>query len=103
MKKLKLTLYGEKGFSKTYEQEHVSGQKVFDYWDMLVKFEKTENVTPIEILKTKIEFVASLFDDPEVTTDTIIAGVDSWDLINVVDNLINTAVGGDGEDPKPEE
>lgn len=102
MAKLELTLYGKKGFQKTVTEDYVSGQKLLDYLKLLEEVQQSESITPIEFLEKKIEFVAGLFTSEKVTPVDILKGVRSWELVEVIDGLLNRAMGAkESDDPKP--
>ena len=101
MAKLELTLYREGGFSHTVKEDYISGQKFIDYLNFLNDIDK--NATEwgyIEVFVKKVEFLASLFTTEKVTSEDIIQGVRSWELVDTVDQLLATAMGVKDEDPK---
>ena len=102
MAKLSLTLHGENGFKKTITEDYVSGQKFLDYLKLMDELGKNKKLSVPEFLIKKIQFVASLFTATPVTPEEIIQGVNSWELVKVIDELIDTAMGAKGEDPKQE-
>ena len=101
MKKLELILKNKEGYEKNFVQEHVSGQKLFDYWELMADIEnKIEELTIPDIFLKKVEFVASLFADEEVNAKAIINGIASWDLVETVDRIIDQAMGVETDNPK---
>ncbi|HFR4576463.1 TPA: hypothetical protein ACHWJ6_000804 [Streptococcus suis] len=103
MSKLKLTLYGENGYQKVVTENYVSGQKLLDYLKLLDDFEKSgKKLSTADYIVRKIEFVSSLFTTEKVTPEEILKGVRSWELVDVIDDILNVAMGAKGEDPKPE-
>lgn len=101
MAKLELTLHSKKGETH-YKEDHVPGQKLLDYWNLTVALEEnTEQLSLSELFLKRVEFAASLFTHEDVTTEAILTGVKAWELIDVVNNIINTAMGVETDDPKP--
>lgn len=103
MAKLELTLHGPDDFTKTLKEDYVSGQKFIDYLNLLNELEENAaELGYIESFVKKVEFLASLFTKTPVTAEDIIKGVNSWELVDEVNRLINIAMGASGEDPKLE-
>ena len=90
-----------KGKEKTFIQEFVPAQKVIDTLEFWKKME-TEDKGVIENIVGKIELAASYFDDKEVSTKSILNGMQAWDLQKTIDELINTVMGSE-TDPKEQE
>ena len=90
-----------KGKEKTFVQEFVPAQKVIDTLEFWKKME-TEDNGVIENIVGKIELAASYFDDKEVSTKSILNGMQAWDLQKTIDELINTVMGSE-TDPKEQE
>lgn len=53
------------------------------------------NVTQVEWYKKKIAFVASLFSDPAVTTESVMNGLNTADGDEVMENIIAEMLGVD--------
>lgn len=101
MAKLELTLHGKDGYQKVVKEDYVSGQKLLDYLKMLEEVQKKgAKMTPIDFIVKKVEFLASLFTAEKVTAEDILTGVPSWELVSVVDDLLDKAMGAKGDDPK---
>lgn len=99
MARLELTLFNNEGEATTYRQNHVSGQKLLDFWNLQIEMEKnSKKYTIVQMIEKKAEYVASLFQHSDVTAESIIHGVDSWNLLDTLDLLISKAIGVDTED-----
>lgn len=97
MAKLSIDLLDKDG-KFTITQEHVSGQKLLDYWDMAVEIEENaEKLSISDIYKKRIDFIAGLFDSPKVTTKTILASVPSWELQDFIKDVFETITGTKGK------
>lgn len=93
MTKLSITLRDKDG-EFTVTQEHVSGQKLLDYWDMAVEIEKNVDKMSIsDVYKKRINFIASLFDSSKVTEESILASVPAWELQNFIKDVFETITG----------
>ena len=104
MAKLELRLQGKNGYSKVVQEDYVSGQKFLDYLKFLDEMaELQDSLSPVEFLVRKIEFLASLFTTEKVKPKDIIEGVNSWELVETVDRLLEVAMGAKGDDPKPDD
>ncbi|HEM6529938.1 TPA: hypothetical protein U2E05_000850 [Streptococcus suis] len=103
MAKLELILHGENGYKKAVREDYVSGQKLLDYLNMLEEFDKKSGkLKAIDFITRKVEFLASLFTTEVVRPEDILNGVPSWDLVRTVDDLLDKAMGVQGNDPKLE-
>lgn len=88
MTKLSITLRDKDG-EFTVTQEHVSGQKLLDYWDMAVEIEKNvDNMSISDVYKKRINFIAGLFDSSKVTEESILASVPAWGLQNFIKDVL---------------
>lgn len=102
MAKLELTLYDKSGDMRIVKENYVSGQKLLDYLKLLDEIQKKGNkMSTTEYIVKKVEFVASLFTSENVTPEDILTGVRSWELMEVVEELLDKAMGAKGDDPKP--
>lgn len=102
MAKLELTLFNADGESVTYTENQVSGQKLLDFFNLQIDIEKnSKKLTLPDIIAKKAEYVAGLFKHRDVTAESIIQGVNSWDLLDTLDKLISIAIGGE-DSPKTE-
>lgn len=102
MARLELTLLNEKGEARVYRQDFVSGQRLLDFWELQIELEKNSRKHTIpQIIVKKAEYVASLFNHSDITAETIINGINSWELLDTLDNLISRAIGNDEEDSDP--
>lgn len=101
MAKITLRLKGKNGYEKVVEEHYISGQKFLDYLVFLEEMDKLRaTASPVEFFTKKVEFLASLFTSEKVTAKEIIKGLNSWELVETVDRLIEEAMGAKGEDPK---
>lgn len=91
MAKLEITLH-EKGGDVTYRQHHVSGQKYLDFWNLQEKIEEG-NLKTAEIIKLRLEFIAGLFSDDELTPEQILRGIDPWELDETIIRINNIVLG----------
>lgn len=103
MAKLELTLHGKNGYVKTVREDYVSGQKFLDYLNFLDEMANLqETLSPADFFLRKVEFLASLFTTEKVKPEDILKGVNSWELVETVDRLLDVAMGAKGDDPKLE-
>jgi hypothetical protein len=98
MKEIKLNLRDEKGTVKHYIETEVPGKKLLEYLEMLEGFEAGE-FTAVQILERKLEFVASIFNDKDVTAESVLTGLNSYDVIPEVERIIREVIGAE-DDPK---
>ena len=102
MTELKIVLKDDKGSPTTYTQEHVPGTKYLAYWDMMIEIDK-EQMLINEAVAKRVQFVADLFDSESVTAERILNEIDAWDLLDTLDEIIDTMQGlRKDSDPKPE-
>ncbi|XHB95495.1 hypothetical protein AAFF39_03690 [Lactococcus garvieae] len=100
MKKLELTLLLEGG-EVTYSEDHVSGQKLLDYWNMQIDFENNaKKYTVVEVIEKRLGFIASLFSNENVTPENILKGTAPWNLMNLLDELTGVVIGVTEDDSK---
>lgn len=93
MAKLEITLHSKDG-DVTYTEEHVSGQKYLDYLTMLDDFSKqSTELTGVEVIKKRLEFVSGLFSNKSLTPEAILMGTDPWDLNPTLDRITNVILG----------
>lgn len=103
MAKIELKLHGKNGYEKVIRENYISGQKFLDYLAFLDEMAELQaTLTPAEFFVKKVEFLASLFTTEKVKPKEIIEGLNSWELVETVDRLLDEAMGAKGEDPKPE-
>lgn len=69
------------GKYKTFHQDMIPYRKRFEYSKAEVELLKNENQSErtIQLAEYQVEFVASLFDQEEVTKDSIMDGLDTAD------------------------
>ncbi|SJZ89852.1 hypothetical protein SAMN02745116_01782 [Pilibacter termitis] len=63
-------------------QRFVPAKKYLEYLDLENKLMTEESFTAA--IRKKIEFVANLFDDEDVTVENLLNGVPSWELVDVI-------------------
>ncbi|MCG3096714.1 hypothetical protein L8T26_05105 [Lactococcus petauri] len=98
MAKLEIILH-EKGGDVTYKQNHVSGQKYLDFWELQEKIE-AGNLTTVEIITLRLEFVAGLFSDDKLTPEQVLRGLDPWELDETINRLNSIVLGVDQDTEK---
>lgn len=98
MAKLEIILH-EKGGDVTYKQNHVSGQKYLDFWELQEKIE-AGNLTTVEIITSRLEFIAGLFSDDKLTPEQVLKGLDPWELDETINRLNNIVLGVDQDAEK---
>lgn len=100
MAKLEITLH-EKDGDVTYKQNHITGQKFLDFWELQEKIEKG-NLTGVEIITLRVEFIAGLFPNDKLTAEQVLQGLDPWELKNTIQRLNNIILGNEESDEKKE-
>ena len=100
MAKLEITLH-EKDGDVTYKQNHITGQKFLDFWELQEKIEKG-NLTTAEIIALRVEFIAGLFPNDKLTAEQVLQGLDPWELSNTINRLNNIILGNEESDEKKE-
>lgn len=104
MAKLELTLIDDNGQKKYYQEDHVSGQKLLDYWNLHAELDDDAGTLKLsEVLTRRVEFVAGLFSDSAVTPESFLNGVDAWELMDTLDRIELSLIGADSSDPKKEQ
>ncbi len=99
MSKISIKLRGKDGKMKIYEQMWVPTRK------LLEAMEITSDNYPsmVDINHKQVEFIASLFDQKEVTADAIMDGVAAWKFNEFVDGVLDQLMGIDPNSQKEEE
>ncbi len=92
MKELKIDLKNEKGETNHYVETFVPSMKVLELMELNVKISKNE-LDYAQSLQSKVDFVASVFSDPRVTSDAILDGLPSWELNPKIDELADQIMG----------
>ncbi|RDG21646.1 phage tail assembly chaperone G [Lactococcus cremoris] len=100
MAKLEITLH-EKDGDVTYKQNHITGQKYLDFWELQEKIEKG-NLTSVEIITSRIEFIAGLFPNDKLTAEQVLQGLDPWELKETIQRLDDVILGNEESDEKKE-
>jgi hypothetical protein len=100
MAKLEITLH-QKGGDVTYKQNHITGQKYLDFWNIQEKIEK-ESLNNVEIIALRLEYIASLFPDDKLTKEQVLKGLDPWELDATISRLISVVLGNEESDEKKE-
>lgn len=101
MAKLQITLHENNG-DVTYKQNHVSGQRYLDFWVLQEKIEK-EQLSNVEAIELRLEYIASLFPDDDLTAEQILQGLDPWEIEETVLRLNNAVLGIEESDEKKEQ
>lgn len=101
MAKLEITLH-EKDGDVTYKQNHVSGQKYLDFWNLQEKIEKGQ-LSAVQSIEQKIEYVSGLFTDDKLTAKQILAGLDPWEISKTIERITNIVLGLDGKENEKKE
>lgn len=104
---IRLEVVGKNGKPKIYTQPKVPMKKSIEYAEgemnlFQTAIEKELNITEIEIRKFRINFVAGLFNEDEITGDYLMNELDT-DEIDVVNDIINFRVMGNPKETKTEE
>ncbi|KFN92448.1 hypothetical protein TMUPMC115_0960 [Tetragenococcus muriaticus PMC-11-5] len=95
MAKLKLELENENEETVVYTKEKVKGRAVRKAFQTMKKIEEADYE---EQLDTLIDYVVDVFDNPGVTEDSILDGIESEELMSTLSNVITDVVGVDPED-----
>ena len=88
-----------KGTEKTFTQSFVPFQKALEYTEQEAKLFKTDEEgnelkpTEKEMAKFRADFVASLFNDKDLTGDLILNGIDSLDKDKIMDIILFRVLG----------
>nr|DAQ52213.1 MAG TPA: hypothetical protein [Caudoviricetes sp.] len=100
---LKLEIDGKQ---KEFKQKSIKVRAMREMMKFQAKMEKVQageiKMSPLEQIDQMILLVADIFDNPEVNFDTIIAGVDSDKLEEVLGDVFNNLGGGEATAPKKE-
>lgn len=101
MAKLEIILH-EQGGDVTYKQNHVSGQKYLDFWELQEKIE-VGNLSAVEIITLRLEFIAGLFLDDKLTAKQVLNGLDPWELEDTINRINNIVLGVDQDTEKKDQ
>lgn len=104
---IRLEVTGKNGKPKIYTQPKVPMKKSVEYAEGELHLfqnaiKEDLNVPEIEIRKFRVEFVAGLFNEDEITGDYLMNELDT-DEIDVVNDIINFRVMGNPRETKVEE
>lgn len=99
MAKISIRLRGKDGKIKTYEQMWVPTRKLLEAMEITSENYPSE----LEMNKKNVEFIASVFDQKEVTPDAIYDGVASWNFNRFIDNFLDQLLGTDPNSQQEEE
>lgn len=102
MAKLELNLHTKTG-DVLYSEHHVSGQKYLDLMNLKIEFEENDKLNVVDIITKRVAFTADLFTDKAVTPQTLLEGIDPWDLIPTLDRIEEAVVGTGDVDEKKEQ
>lgn len=95
MAKLKLELENDKGETVVHTKDKVKGRAVRKAFQTMKKIEEADYE---EQLDTLIDYVVDVFDDPGVTEDSILDGIESENLMPNLSKVITDVVGVDPDD-----
>lgn len=98
MAKLEINLH-EAGGDVIIKQEHVSGQKYLDFWNMQEELEKGKS-NRVEQISKQLEYIASLFNDKDITAERILKGLDPWEIEGTINTIVSKVLGIEGKDEK---
>ncbi|MFT8392538.1 MAG: hypothetical protein ABF624_00845 [Liquorilactobacillus ghanensis] len=99
MAKIAIKLRDKNGKIKTYEQMWVPTRKLLEA--MEITSDNYPNI--IDMNHKQVDFIASLFDQEEVTADAIMDGVAAWKFNEFVDGVLDQLMGIDPNSQKEEE
>lgn len=98
---LKLEIDGKQ---KEFKQKSIKVRAMREMMQFQAKMEKVqageEQMSPLEQIDAMVMLVADVFDNPEVNFDTIIDGVESDKLEEVLGGVFNAIGGGQAAAPK---
>ncbi|HJE96592.1 MAG TPA: hypothetical protein K8V00_03135 [Ligilactobacillus acidipiscis] len=98
MAKIKIKLRDKKGQTHSYEQSWIPTRKLIESFDI-----NTENYPTLkEYYEKTIDFVASVFDDKRVTSDTILDGVSAQEFDDFMADFFDQLAGGTDPNLEPE-
>ena len=102
MAKLEITLHTKDG-DVTYKQEHISGQKLIDYLKMESDIESAKGLSLADNIEKRVTFIAGLFPDSAgVTPETVINGLDAWEIYGTINKLFRVINGEEDDNSKKE-
>lgn len=90
---IRIELRDDKGRKVVHEQDFVRARKVREAFEMLDQFDTGEIIGEAKRLDKMVEFVASVFDDKEVTTDAIYDGLAGPDTLKELNRVIDEVMG----------
>lgn len=91
MARLEIKIRQKDGEYKKYEQNWVPTRKLLEALDI-----GPETYPEMKEMNEKqAEFIASVFDEKEVTKDAILDGVAAWEFAPFVDEFLNKLLGVD--------
>lgn len=99
MSKVRIKLRGKDGKLHVYEQMWVSTRKLLEAMEITRDNYPSER----ELNQKQVEFIASVFDQKEITPDAILDGVAAWDFNKFVDNFLDQLLGVDPNSQQEEE
>ncbi|MGM0260414.1 phage tail assembly chaperone G [Enterococcus sp. AZ102] len=88
-----------KGKKKVFTQDFVPYKKALDYTEQEAEFFQDENgeakkeVNQIELMQFRADFVASLFNDDELTGEVLLNGLDAKDKDKLMDIIYYRVLG----------
>ena len=98
---LKLEIDGK---TKEFKQKSIKVRAMREMMKFQARMEKVESgedkMSPLEQIDAMVMLVAEAFDNPEVTFDSIIDGVDADKLEEVLSGVFEAMGGGQSEAPK---
>ena len=98
---LKLEIDGK---TKEFKQKSIKVRAMREMMKFQARMEKVESgedqMSPLEQIDAMVMLVADVFDNPEVTFESIINGVDADKLESVLGGVFESIGGGMAEQPK---
>ncbi|VDG18313.1 hypothetical protein [Lactobacillus casei subsp. casei ATCC 393] [Lactiplantibacillus mudanjiangensis] len=95
----KIKLRGADGKVKTFEQKFIPTQKMLDLIELQDKTSQGGYLLS-DYRKDQVKFLADLFDDPAVTEEAILNGLNALDFNTVMNEMSQKVTGTEFLDPK---
>lgn len=92
MANIKIELENKKGETVVYKKEKVKGRAVRKAFQMMKTFNTGDDEEQLDAL---IAYVVDTFDNPKVTEDSILDGIESEDLLSSLNQVVSDVVGID--------
>lgn len=98
MANIRIELENENGDKNVFEKNKVKGRAVRTAFKTMQEVQKAdENGDYTKQLDALISYVVSLFDNPKVTEDTLLDGLESEQLMSELMRVINDVIGVDDD------